>query len=194
MAPRTLFDLILKVLGILFIRDILEAFSRSLSVLVYFPQYASQREAFFNMGVTLPPLILYSLFSWLLLFRTRNIISLLKIDRNFGEEEISFNLQRTSVLTIAVVVVGGWILVNAIPEFFRHAFYYYQERRMYVRMVRPDMSYMVMSAFKIILGLILIIWNNSIVKGIELVGTKKGKPGWPVKKSIRKEKAEDRKQ
>ncbi len=76
MEVRSLFNLILKIIGIFFIRDILEAFSRLLSVLVYLPQYSSSYEGYFNLGVTLPPLILYSLFTYVLIFRTDSLINL----------------------------------------------------------------------------------------------------------------------
>lgn len=167
MSPRSLFDVILKVLGIFFIRDILDALSRSLSVLVYFPQYGTSSEAFFNLGVTIPPLVLYTIFAWLLLFRTGSIINVLKIEKNLGTQPYTINFQRSVVLTTAVIITGGWLLVTEIPEFFRHAVYYYQERVMYDRMVRPDFSYPMMSLAKIIIGTGLIIFHTPFVHLID---------------------------
>jgi hypothetical protein len=191
MAPRSLFDLILKILGIFFIRDVLEAVSRTLSVLVYFPQYSSEKEALFNFGVTIPPLFLYTLFCWLLIFRTGSIIRLLRFEKNFGEDEVTFNLKRTTVLTVAVVAAGGWMLINEIPELFRHATFYYQEIRMYDRMARPDISYMVMSLLRIIFALILFIWNKPIVRFLERVGTSTAHVRWPQKSRQEKKKEKD---
>lgn len=167
MSPKHLFDVLLKVIGIFFIWNILEALSRTLSVLVYFPQYASTQEAFFNLGVTIPPLVLYTLFAWMLLFRTDSLIRWLKIERSFGTEPLNINFQRPVVLTTAVLITGGWLLVNEIPEFFRHAVYYYQERVMYDRMVNPDFSYPFMSLAKIVIGFALIIFHTPFVHLIE---------------------------
>lgn len=167
MSPRSLFDVILKVLGIFFIRDILETLSRTLSVLVYFPQYSTTNEAFFNLGVTIPPLVLYSIFTWLLLFKTQSLTSWLKIEKHLGEKPVNINFQRTVVLTVAVVITGGWLLVTEIPEFFRHAVYYYQERVMYDRMVRSDFSYPLMSLAKILIGFALLVFNTPFVHLIE---------------------------
>lgn len=193
MLPKSLFDVILKVLGIFFIKDILEALSRALSVLVYFPQYASEKEAFFNLGVTIPPLILYTLFSWILIFRTQSLIAFLRIEKNLGDQPIGINFQRTAVLTVAVVLTGSWFLVNEIPEFFRHAVYYYQERIMYDRMVRPDLSYPAMSLAKIVIGLALIIWHTPFVHLIEAISRNRLHLKWPVKKKPkpRRQKAEE---
>lgn len=183
MSVRSLFDVILKVLGIFFIRDILEAFSRSLSVLVYFPQYSSEKEAFFNLGVTIPPLVLYTLFCWLLIFRTQNLMRFLRIEKNVGEEPVSLDIQRSTVLTVAVVLTGGLLLVNEIPEFFRLAVYYYQERILYDRMVRPDFSYPVMSLIKILIGLALIIWHTPFVHLIEAISKNRVQLNVPDKRS-----------
>lgn len=169
MAPRSLFDVILKVLGIFFIRDFLEAFSRTLAVLIYYPQYASDKVALFNLGVTIPPLVLYGLFTWMLIFRTQGLINFLRIEKTLGNEPVNLKFKKQMTLTIAVVVAGGWLLINEIPEFFRHAVYYYQERKLYDRMVRADFTYPAMSLAKIAIGLALIIWNAPFVHLIEAI-------------------------
>ena len=167
MAPRTLFNLILKVIGLFFIKDILEALSHTISAIVYIPQYSSAREAIFNVAVSLPLLALYSALAWFFIFRSEKIINILRLDRNFQEKPLSITVERHMLLTSAVIIAGAWLLVNEIPEFFRHAVYYYQERKLYVRMTRPDVSYIVMSTVKIAIGLLLILFNKPIVNVIE---------------------------
>jgi hypothetical protein len=170
MASRSLFNLILKIIGIFFIRDILEAFSHTLSALVYFPEYSSTREALFNVAVSIPPLLLYSLLAWLFIFRTEKIIDVLRLEKNFQDKQVSINVQRKMILTASVIIAGAWIVVNEVPEFFRHAVYFYQERKLYVRMTRPDISYIIMSMVKIIVGLLLIVFNKLFVALIEWGG------------------------
>ena len=170
MAPRSIFNLILKVIAIFFLRDILEALSHTVSAIVYIPQYSSAREAFFNVAVSLPPLILYTLLSWFFIFRTEKIINLLGLDKNLPDKTVTLNLERHILLKGAVIIGGAWIMVNEIPEFFRHAVYYYQERKLYVRMARPDISYIIMSTLKIIIGLLLIVFNKPIANIIEWGG------------------------
>ena len=170
MGARSLFNLILKVIGIFFIRDILEAFSHTLSTLVYFPQYSSTREAAFNVGISLPALLLYSLLAWLCIFKTDKIIDWLKLDKQFPNSPVSITAERSTILTAAVIIAGAWVLVNEIPEFFRHAAYYYQERKLYVRMTRPDISYIIMSAVRIAIGFFLVVFNKPIVAVVEWGG------------------------
>ena len=190
MSARSLFNLILKVIGIFFIRDILDAFSRTLSAIVYIPQYATAKEAFFNVAVSLPLLILYSLLAWLFIFKTDRIVNLLRLDKYFQEKPVSITVERHMLLTAAVIISGAWLLVNEIPEFFRHAVYYYQERKLYVRMTRPDISYIVMSTVKIAIGLFLIVFNKPIVNLIEWGG--KSHLPWQKKADTKGQKAEGR--
>ena len=172
MEPRNLYNVTLKIIGIFFIKDILEAFSRLLSVLVYLPQYATESEGYFNLGVTVPPLILYSLFAWSLIFKTDSVISLLRLDKGTPAGSPEMRFDRRTVITTAILVIGGWMLVNETPEFFRHAVYYVQERRLYARIIRPDISYIAMSAFKILFALFLIILSRPIAALVEKFGTR----------------------
>lgn len=188
MAPRSLFNLILKVIGLFFIKDILEALSHTVSAVVYIPQYTSAKEAFYNVAVSMPLLVLYSLLAWFFIFRSDKIVSILRLDKHIPEKYISIVIERDMLLTAAVIVAGGWLLVNEIPEFFRHAVYYYQERKLYVRMTRPDISYIVMSTVKIFIGLFLIVFNKPIVNVIEWGG--KTHLPWDRKKGGRRQKAE----
>jgi hypothetical protein len=170
MGARSLFNLILKVIGIFFIRDILEALSHTLSALVYIPQYSSTREAVFNVAVSLPALFLFSLLAWIFIFKSDKVIDWLKLDNELTNSPVSITAERSTILTAAVIIAGAWVLVNEIPEFFRHIVYYYQERKLYVRMTRPDISYIIMSAIRITIGLLLVIFNKPIVAVIEWGG------------------------
>lgn len=167
MGSSSLFSLILKVIGLFFIRDVLESLSHTLSALIYLPQYDSANEGLINVAVTFPSLILYALLAWFFLFRTQTIIRLLRLDKGVADQQLAINADRKTLLTAAVVIAGFWILVNEIPEFIRQALYYYQERKMYARMTRPDISYAGMSAVKIGIGLILIVFNKFIVRLID---------------------------
>lgn len=190
MGARSLFNLILKVIGLFFIRDILEAFSHLLSAALYLPQYASTNEAIVNIAVSLPLLILYVLLAWLFLFKSDKLVDWLKLDKNFTSSIISISADRSRILTAAVIIAGGWVIVNEIPEFFRHAVYYYQERKLYVRMTRPDISYIVMSAIKIAIGLLLVVFNKPIVGIIEW-GSKSRLP-WQKKQPTEKRQKADK--
>jgi len=174
----TLFNILLKTLGIYLIKDILLALSQAVSVLVYLPQYATRQEALYSLGAAALPMFVYILCSWLLIFRTERIMRALKLDRQ-KEVSLPIYLHRSVILSIVIIVMGGFILTYEIPELFRQGFYYVQERKIYERMARPDISYFLMAAFRVVIGLALIIFNKFLVNLIE-VRRKRSSPWyWP---------------
>ena len=186
MSPRSLFNLILKILGIFFIRNLLDAVSRSFSVLVYFSQYTTHKEAWFNFGVTIPPLFVLLLSIWLLIFKTESVIDWLKLDKHHASEIIGMKVHHSVVLSIAVIAAGGWIILNEVPELLRQIGYYLQERKLYVRMARPDMSSMLMSAVRLFLGFVVVLFNNAIVNSIEVKRRRKQNWYWPLRLPFQK--------
>lgn len=176
MTSRNLFNLVLKILGIYFIKDILAALSQSISALVYLPGYSSSKEAFYNLAMAAGPLLVYLLCAYLLLFQTHRIINWLNLDKFAGQDILPLRIHRSIVLSIAIILAGGLTLVNEIPELFRHCIYYVQERKLYTRMARPDISYVLMAALKVMIGFFLIIWNRPIVNFIEV--RRKNKVSW----------------
>ncbi len=54
---------------------------------------------------------------------------------------MDLRIDRAVIMKSAIVIIGGYMVVSELPEFFRHIVYYFQERKLYVRMVKPDVSY-----------------------------------------------------
>src|SRR5688572_30334992 len=108
MSPRSLFNIILKILGILLVKDILVAFPTLFGYIIYIG--ADSATGYGPLALMLLSLLLYGWMSWQLLVRTNEVIDLFKLDKNFPEETLSIGMHRSSVLMIAVIVIGGLIL------------------------------------------------------------------------------------
>ncbi len=76
-------------------------------------------------------------------------------------------------MTIALIVTSGVILTNEIPNLCRQLFSYFQEKRMIHGMTKPDFSFSIIAAVKIILGLLLIGERNRIIEFVEKRQSKK---------------------
>ena len=106
MSIRTLFNIIFKILGIFFIRDILMELTQLLSAFYYVRNNNFEE----NLSLFILPfviLILYGVVSYFLIFKTDLIIKRLGLEKNFDEETISLNMHRSTVLSISVIVIGG---------------------------------------------------------------------------------------
>jgi hypothetical protein len=167
MTTKDLFNIILKVLGIFFIKDILAIIPQLFSVGLYLTKYDTVREAIWTLLLTLLMLFIYGLVSYYLIFKTNIIIDKLKLDKGFDQETISLNIHRSTILSIAIIVIGGLMLADGIPDLCRQLFAYFQEKRMTYGQTNPAISYSVFALAKIVIGLLLISNQRQIVNFIE---------------------------
>ena len=117
--------------------------------------------------VTLIAIAFYVFIIYQLLFNTNRIIDKLKLEQGFNQQEFSFNISTSLILTISLIVIGGVILTNEIPNFCRNIFSYFQEKNFTHGMTKPNYSYIVVSGVKIIIGLLIIGERKRIVDFVE---------------------------
>lgn len=168
MTLRTLFNIILKVLGIFFIKDFLAMASELVSSVIYLMHSGTTTETIWTFVTVILILIMYGLVIWCLIFKTNLIINKLKLDKGFAEDTISLNTHRSTILSISVIVIGGLLVVDEIPNLCQQLHAYYQQRRINHGAPNPSISYSVVSGVKIIIGLFLMAGQRQIVSLIEL--------------------------
>ena len=166
MTPKTLFNIILKILGIFFIKDILATLPQLFSVAMYLTQ-PDVTGAVWTLVTTIVILCVYNLVSYYLIFKSDLIIEKLKLDRGFDQGTIPLNVHRSTVLNISIIVIGGFLIADEIPNFCRQLFFYFQEKRMTHGQTRPSISYSILAIAKIIIGFLLIGYHRQIVNFIE---------------------------
>jgi uncharacterized membrane protein YhdT len=166
MTPRNLFTITLKTLGVFFINDIIATIPQLISTILYLKN-EMKGEALWTFILTILILAVYIVITYLLIFRTAMIIDKLRLDQGFNQEVFTFNIALSSILTIAVIVTGAFILTTEIPNLCRYLFSYFQERRMTFGTTKPEISYSIYAGVKIILALLLIGERKRIVKFVE---------------------------
>jgi hypothetical protein len=167
MTPRSLFNIIIKIFGLFFLREIVNTIPQLISSFFYFTREDTVAEGLWTFILTAIVLAFYMFLVVKLIFNTSYFLDKLKLDQGFDQDEFSFNISSSRVLTIALIVTAGVILTNEIPNLCNHLFSYYQEKRMAYGMTKPDFSYSILSAVKIIIALLLIGERNRIVEFIE---------------------------
>ena len=170
MTIRTLFTIILKVLGIFFIKNFIETLPQLLSLLNFMNDFAGNQKLIIGLCEFSLMLFILGLLSYLLLFKTDLIIDKLQLDKGFKEEVIPLNIHRTTILSIAIIMIGGLLIINELGNFCRQLFLYYQEVRLSKQNYlskNPNILYSIISFVKIILGLLLIMYQKQIVHFIE---------------------------
>lgn len=167
MTIHSLFNIVLKILGILVLKDILTITPQLLTVYVYITNSDNIGEAIWTILSTLLLFSIYVVTSYLLIFRTNFLIQKLRLDKGFEQTDLQLNIHRSTILSISVIIIGGLILAQEIPNFCKLLFAYFQEKRMTNGMTQPNISYSVLAGAKILVGLLLIGNQRQIVNFIE---------------------------
>jgi hypothetical protein len=166
MTPKTLFTIILKIIGLFFIRDLLLSLPQLLSFILFLKN-GETLEAVWNLISGGIFILLELLICYYLIFKTDWIIHRLKLTAGFDQEIVPFNMHRSTILSIAIILIGGLILVDEIPNLCRGVFTYIEERRMNYSELNKEVPYIVLSVVKIIIGILILTENRRLVSLIE---------------------------
>lgn len=175
MTPRTLFAIILKIFGLYFVKEIVISIPQVPPVLLFFTRGGdSIGDGAVMLFFTIFVLAFYSLIAYHLLFKTNYWIDRFKLDKGFEQTELTVNISTPSILTIALIVISGIILVNEIPFFCKEVYDFVQtseERR--IGIVKFDFSHIIVSIVKMIIAFLLIGERKRIIAFIQEKQNKK---------------------
>lgn len=173
MTPRNLFSIILKIIGIFFIRDLLIVFPPAATLIptLLEPDEGTIMILILGLIFVIGPITLLIYF---LIFKTNWVIEKLKFNDGFGPEPLQFNIHRSTVLNITVIVAGVTILAYAIPQLIRQIVIYIRYVQVKNDLVvldairEPDLILFVVFVAELIIGLLMIGSHSQIVNFIEL--------------------------
>jgi hypothetical protein len=161
MTPNSLFNIILKVLGIFFLKNFL------LELAEFLPVLRAQGEiSLLNLSIAITATIIYLLIIYLLLFKTNWIINRLALDKGFKEGTFNLNIHRSVVLSITIIIIGGLIIIEALPSFIQQLLYYIQMKK--DKFVDVKFDYVILHFAKLVIGIFLIVYQKVIINFIEI--------------------------
>lgn len=173
MTPKSLFNLILKVFGLFFLREIVYLIPQLVSIILSYTETNDLAWKQFNIEenisiiITVFAILFYAFIIYQLLFNTNKIIDILKLDQEYYQKEFSFNLSNSQILTISLIVIGAIILLNEIPNFLTHIFSLVIEKKYTHNIASFNYSYLVSSGIKIIIALLIIGERKRIIEFIQ---------------------------
>lgn len=101
----------------------------------------------------------------LFLFKTTWIIEKLKLKNNFKEERIDLTIKSTTIITIAITIMGGLILIESLPSFCSELITFLQQKELLKDY--PQTGWLIYHFIKIIIGYILLTNTKNFTKFIE---------------------------
>lgn len=164
MSTRTFFQLLFKLFALILIVSSVNALAVSIqSIFYFFSNYD-----ILLLGIGLVTLTFFIALIYVLLYKGDFIIDKLKLTSNI-DEYLSFNIHRKDVLSIAVLLIGGYTLIDEIPAFFSNLYSYYWEARLeYGFGPKTSGHQFAYSSARIIIALLLLGNKKAIVNFIEL--------------------------
>ena len=171
MTLKSLLQIILKVLGLFFIRDFLAMVPQLLSAISLLLD-VSEGIVYSPVLAILLSISAYGYMAYVLIFKTDWVIGKLKLTEGFEEENFVFNIHRSTVLHLAVIIVGALLALHAIPSLLRQLFLIFQHARSkegYLNLYpSPDKTLLIIYIAGLILGLLLLGSRSRVVSYLDL--------------------------
>ena len=156
MKIRTFWNILLKILGIYLVVKGVSVISQSFSMLFY-----AKEEIIYYSAVAIGVVAAYFFILWLFVFKTTWLIDKLQLEKGFDEEKIELKDDFSAILSIAIIVIGGMMIVEGLPWLCQDIFTYYQEKSILFR-ESPNIGWVIFSLTKIIIGYLLMTNSRPI--------------------------------
>jgi hypothetical protein len=170
MTPKTIFVLILKIIGLYMVLDLITLLPQTIA---RFPLMGMNSgsdifEKIIYILIVLVILLVYFFLMRIFLFKTDWIIKKLSLDKHFEQEIISIKVDSAAVIQIAIIVLGGIIFTDALPTLLRDIISYLQQKQLEIILAKsPGFSYLVFDVCKLTVGYLLLTNCKQITLWIE---------------------------
>ena len=140
-------------------------FPQFISTLAYIDSNDRFQSLFITWGALIGISIIYLVILRLFILKSDWIIDKLKLNRSFQENRININIQPKSLISIAVIIIGGIVLVENFPLLIKQIFEFFQQDDLF-----KDYKYSSWTVFyfvKTIIGFLMVSNSKFIVGFIE---------------------------
>ncbi|GEM_PF-323412 len=167
MTVRSFWTIMIKILGIWLGLGFLAIIPQFISALTYFG--SNRNDNLFAIGYVVTLFLLtigiYTLILRLFVFKTAWLIDKLHLDKGFEEEKFEMNVPHLTVLNIAIIVIGGIVFVDGLPQLFRQAFVFLQQDNRFGE--SSNSGWIIFYIAKTILGYLLMTNSQFVVRFID---------------------------
>jgi hypothetical protein len=167
MKIRTFWTILLKIIGIFLVLRGVSTIVHSLNTTIAMLSYGDGAEdiIWISLATIAMVVVIYFFVLWLFVFKTSWLINKLHLDKGFDEEKINLNIQSSAVLTIAIIVIGGLMFVDGLPQLCKEIFMFFQQKSVF--RASPSSGWIILHLIKTVLGYLLMTNSKPIVAFIE---------------------------
>lgn len=155
MSIRTLWSILLRVLGLLLISTCLHTITGTYAYAT--AAIAGEHLRYKAIEAAVISTAIFLTVMWALLFKTDWIIDLFRLDQGFKEEKIDLTISDSAVLRIAIIVIGGITLLEGFPWLVTDFLVILDGNSL------GDSDRFLMNIIKTVVGLVLMTQHKSLV-------------------------------
>jgi hypothetical protein len=168
MTAKNLFSIILKILGILFIKDVLPSVPSLISFLT-FNLGNAYNSSWGAIALFILSIGSYLVIAYIFIFKTSTVIGWLRLEQEFGTEVIPLQAHRSTILSISVIIIGGLLVLSAVPHLTVQGLIYFQNKGSYSDAgFTKEKSYLIIYTIQIVMGLLMLGYHAYIVNYIDM--------------------------
>lgn len=166
MTIRTFWAILLKILGLsLVVKGVYVILNLIMTLSVMYDRSETKGMELIWSGISISGVVLvYAFILWLFVFKTSWLIRILRLEKGFDEERIDLNIQLSTILTIAVIVIGGIMIIDSLPQLCQQVFMFFQQKS--ILKESPATGLIILHGTKLVLGYLLMTNSRAIVKFI----------------------------
>jgi hypothetical protein len=176
MTPRTFWAILIKLLGVYTIIESITSipiylgniYSLSISYTSSYREVENPTVFYVQAVYMLLVIIIYGVVLYYCIFKTDSIINRLKLDEGYKDERFEFNIHRSTILKIVIMVTGGLLLTESIPRLLSDILEYTQMVKNYNKITDvPETKYILFTSAQIFIGYFMLTCSRMIVNFIE---------------------------
>lgn len=168
MTPNTFWTFFLRAFGLYLIWQTLTIVPSFFSTLIYINRTADKSDLFPTLSAIVFIVLFFIAVLRFCIFKTEWIIEKLHLSKGLADERIDVNIHRSSLLSIAVIVLGGLMVADGLPFLAFNILNYVQADSTYNTFSQNRASpYIISNLLKIVIGYFMMADNRLIINFIE---------------------------
>lgn len=165
MLINTFWKIVIKIIGLWLLFGCISIIPQFFSTLSFTNGSLNFESLLSTWLMLFAAIVVYILIIRLFLFKSEWIIDKLKLNKSFTEDKIDLEIKSVTVLTIAVIVIGGLTIIESLPSFCSTLFNFLQQKMLIKDY--PDSYWLIYHFIKIIIGYLLLTNGKRFAKYIE---------------------------
>jgi len=165
MKVKTFWSILLRIIGIVLALKGVNVVVHSITTVLIISWNSTEGViwsslSIWNLLTIILTVVVYLFVLWLFIFKTSWLIDKLRLEKGFEEEKIELNTQLSNILSITLIVIGGIVLIESLPQLCKQVFSFFQERSMFRE--SPTTGWIILYLLKTILGYLLMTNSKQI--------------------------------